>query len=705
MSLLRLAALLWAAAAATVHAQNTYIEGGIYQQLQAFGAVRMLNASGMAGPGGSATSGVVYQIASTDDLASFLAFSPPFVRFTPILPFALFSPTVVDQLRASNKLAGIIVVQKNPPNFPVPPFDSPDDVFPNYQYSLYANASTPPYAWNPKGNSMLYKSLDFPVFVMPQNPNDLTWQQSIGTLLQAAQYNADRQYQTYPLYSIELSEFMYASVDAVTCLRRGWCSPAGSTSVWSTFSKNLSGTDARKSVVVSAQLDSNGFFKDFVNSAATTVSGYVTLLAVAQALSQNQKSIASLPSDIIFTFFSAEAFGFAGSQRFVQDISKPFTCIQSPANANSTTNACRYPGAMCQNPCHITTDFTQINLDKISHIVELSQVSGLGLSAAGLAAPRMYLHVDDDADADTLALVKVMSGKVTVPAAASAVQARTAGDVSVGFGPAFAQDVQGKAGNNRLPPSSAMAFLAKRKIPAIVVGDFQNSFTNPYYNSIFDDGSQITPQHYSIMCGVATQTARSVFQLAGGSATDAAQFNANCSLVAELFTCFNSNATCSLFHSIYTGQTVPYANQYTGFFDNSASFTNVPGFLLFYLLANYTAYARTPNACDSTQANPSCSDPAATCVAGTCVLSATSTHAAYGTGIEMDYETGSYAVVDARKGSWVQSSYNATNIRVRTFLVSSPQYQGMQVGVGVAITLVVTAATYYIQRLVDGKFK
>ncbi|KAJ3257853.1 hypothetical protein HDU77_002497, partial [Chytriomyces hyalinus] len=111
----------------------------------------------------------------------------------------------------------------------------------------------------------MYKAFDFPIFVMPKNPNDLTWQQTVGTLLKTADYNVERKYQTYPLYAIELNQFMFASHDASVCLRRGWCYPAGATSIWSTFSQNLTQNNDRKLVVVTAQADANGFFQDFTN--------------------------------------------------------------------------------------------------------------------------------------------------------------------------------------------------------------------------------------------------------------------------------------------------------------------------------------------------------------------------------------------------------------------------------------------------------
>ncbi|ORY51569.1 hypothetical protein BCR33DRAFT_733836 [Rhizoclosmatium globosum] len=627
-----LAALLLSA---FVLAQNTYIEGGIYQQIQAFGAVRMLNATGVTGPQTNPTVGVVYQILNTNDLNAFLAFSPTFVKFAVVLPYAMFTPSVIDSLRGSNKLAGLIVIENQGPNFPSPPTESPDDAFPNFQFSLYANSSTPPHAWNPSGSSMLYRSFDFPVFVMPVNLNDLSASQSVGTLLQTAKYNLDRGYTRYPLYSVEFNEFMWGAVDASTCLRRGTCSPVGASSVWGTFSYNISRKDTKNVVVVSSQLDGNGFFHDFVTGAATTASGYVTLLAVANALSQNQAAVTALPSDILFTLFSTEAFGFAGSQRFIQDISSPFQCLKS-VDGSTTTSSCNYQGPFCANPCQPTGGFTNLDFNRISAVVELNQWS----SRFGEVVHWKCEWYGEENWRDW-----------------------NASNVNVKFGPAT---TSGKGLG--LPPSSAMSFLAKKKIPAVVLGDFQTSFTNKYYNSIYDDASLFTSDNIAVMCGVATQTARSVFQLADDQV-------------------YNTN--------------------YPGIFTQSA-FTSVPPYMVYNLLANYTAAKRVPGACVSNSNNPNdpnCgNDPTVNCVANQCVYSQTYPHYAYGLGIEMDYSTSKFVVVDAKKPTWVQSGYNSTQQRIRTFLSVSPQYQGMQIGVGLSLTLVATVATYYIQRFVDAKF-
>nr|XP_015201534.1 PREDICTED: nicastrin [Lepisosteus oculatus] len=69
------------------------------------------------------------------------------------------------------------------------------------------------------------------------------------------------------------------------------------------------------------QLDSRSFFWEVAPGGESTVSGFVTLLAVAQALaSVNETSATLLPKNILFAFFQGETFDYIGSSRMVYDM-------------------------------------------------------------------------------------------------------------------------------------------------------------------------------------------------------------------------------------------------------------------------------------------------------------------------------------------------------------------------------------------------
>jgi Zn-dependent M28 family amino/carboxypeptidase len=194
------------------------------------------------------------------------------------------------------------------------------------------------------------------------------------------------------------------------------------------------------------------------------------LIAIAEALGKSTERIAGLRKTIIFTFFGAESWGFAGSSRFVKDISEPFKCLITEKHANCGSNF----GNGCSLPCHQELDFRKINFDRIANIIDFDTVGHL-YSNIG-ASVEYSIHADDP----TL-LGNMLDG---IPASISAPGFNGTSGVEVIFSRAFQE---GK--NNRLPPSSAMEFLKKkRSIPTVVISDYKTEYSNQYNDLILDLG-------------------------------------------------------------------------------------------------------------------------------------------------------------------------------------------------------------------------
>jgi nicastrin len=64
------------------------------------------------------------------------------------------------------------------------------------------------------------------------------------------------------------------------------CLPVGGSSVYSTASQNISSTDGKPIIVVSATMDSRSVFHDLTLGVENDISGLVAMLAVADALSK-----------------------------------------------------------------------------------------------------------------------------------------------------------------------------------------------------------------------------------------------------------------------------------------------------------------------------------------------------------------------------------------------------------------------------------
>lgn len=74
------------------------------------------------------------------------------------------------------------------------------------------------------------------------------------------------------------------------------------------------------------------------------------------------------------------------------------------------------------------------------------------------------------------------------------------------------------ASNPGIPPSSLMSFLrVNASIQGVILNEFDQAYTNPYYGSRFDNGSQINPK--AILGSAALLTA-ALHTLAGGQAAD-----------------------------------------------------------------------------------------------------------------------------------------------------------------------------------------
>jgi len=114
------------------------------------------------------------------------------------------------------------------------------------------------------------------------------------------------------------------------------CNPIGGRSVWNVI-KPLVKDDTTPLIVLSATGDSTAFFRDLAIGRSGYTSGTIALLAIAQAFSKVfcccfsiftfccrystrtffQASNLNFEKNLLFTFFDAEAWSFAGSKRFV----------------------------------------------------------------------------------------------------------------------------------------------------------------------------------------------------------------------------------------------------------------------------------------------------------------------------------------------------------------------------------------------------
>ena len=224
---------------------------------------------------------------------------------------------------------------------------------------------------------------------------------------------------------------------------------------------------------------------------------------------------------ILYTLFAAESWGLAGSQRFVKDISTPFVCTNG---TRATT--CPYANAPCTFPCIRNMYFQNINFDNIESIFEFQSVSGISSNYTD----GYYVHVDDAKQSQSL-----------ITALQPYTNIKTASIDGI---------------DRKLPPSSSMSFLQKRRdIQAAVITDYQKNLGN-YYNSDMDDALDITKATKSI-CGLVNSTANAIYnQASNGNLTN--QITANCTLISSMLECLISNFSCPFMQNYFNGKLFVY---------------------------------------------------------------------------------------------------------------------------------------------------
>uniref|UniRef100_A0A8C8FIT3 Nicastrin n=1 Tax=Oncorhynchus tshawytscha TaxID=74940 RepID=A0A8C8FIT3_ONCTS len=310
------------------------VEQKIYVELNnTVPCVRLLNATHQIGCQSSISgdTGVIHVLESEADLEWPLSKgpNPPYMV---LLESSLFTRSIMMKMKnESNRVAGVAVVVPNtsPPEF------SPHTTCPNENTGVYSDNYGPNLAhcnttvWNPRGNGLSYEEFDFPVFSLKEDNETEFIKQCYLDHNRAVNGSAPQ----YPLCAMQLFSHMHAVTNTPTCMRRNdinfsinpemVCDPLGDYNVWGSirpYNDTVFGHKENESVVIAAaRLDSRAFFWEVSTGAEGSVSGFVTLLAAAQAL--REVTHAAPPTrNILFAFFQGETFDYIGSSRMVYDM-------------------------------------------------------------------------------------------------------------------------------------------------------------------------------------------------------------------------------------------------------------------------------------------------------------------------------------------------------------------------------------------------
>uniref|UniRef100_A0A8C8FG14 Nicastrin n=1 Tax=Oncorhynchus tshawytscha TaxID=74940 RepID=A0A8C8FG14_ONCTS len=539
------------------------VEQKIYVELNnTVPCVRLLNATHQIGCQSSISgdTGVIHVLESEADLEWPLSKgpNPPYMV---LLESSLFTRSIMMKMKnESNRVAGVAVVVPNtsPPEF------SPHTTCPNENTGVYSDNYGPNLAhcnttvWNPRGNGLSYEEFDFPVFSLKEDNETEFIKQCYLDHNRAVNGSAPQ----YPLCAMQLFSHMHAVTNTPTCMRRNdinfsinpemVCDPLGDYNVWGSirpYNDTVFGHKENESVVIAAaRLDSRAFFWEVSTGAEGSVSGFVTLLAAAQAL--REVTHAAPPTrNILFAFFQGETFDYIGSSRMVYDM---------------------------ENGKFV------IDLDNIHSVLEIGQV-------AVHSGTNLFLHSDP---------VSRRNNTVNDENLVNNLQSSTAGLGFLLVEPNVSQP---------LPPSSLQRFLRAQPIPGIVLADHESAFNNRYYESFYDNAanlnltypSDLSPEEQlefvtdtaKSLTDVATVVARALYKQAGGDESLVNTIKADPKIVTQMLYGFLVSSNNSWFQAVMAPELKNILKPSPPEYYVGVAMSSTPTRLVQYLLANLTGAA------------------------------------------------------------------------------------------------------------------
>ncbi|KAF6250532.1 Nicastrin-domain-containing protein [Scenedesmus sp. NREL 46B-D3] len=372
--------------------------------------------------------------------------------------------------------------------------------------SEYAPYDAPSYVWNraAAANSHPFSSSWFPMPVFLLTP------QLAADAQQRAAYNAKQDASRKQYHArMKLAMTAAASANSADCISQGTCKPLGGYSVWAALpplppaaaaaaaaAPGL-GDDARPIILVVTQMDSIDMFHDSVQGADAPLSGLIAMLAALQALHRSATSssggsagFSGYSKRLVFMALAGEPWGYMGSRRLL---------FEAATGSNSTAG---------------------LNMSLVEQVIEVGQVGRLAARPAADAALKLYAHAQQGASfGDTSGMLAALQAAARAEAGAAEIDVLPA-----------------SASNPGIPPSSLMSFLrVKPSIQGLVLAEFDDGFSNPYFGSRFDNGSTVNADG---IASVAAVLAAAVQRLAGG---DAAALKVN---ITELQQVAASYAAC-----------------------------------------------------------------------------------------------------------------------------------------------------------------
>ncbi|KAK7305671.1 hypothetical protein VNO77_43580 [Canavalia gladiata] len=632
------------------------LQNTMYAVIDGYPCVRLLNLSGPIGCSNPGRDKVVAPILRFENVVEL---SEPSAILVSLDEFPTLFTRISDDLSFASKVGGVLVEPKSVLQNKLEGF-SPDQKFPQAQFAPYHNIS---YKWNPTGSGIMWKSYNFPVFLLSESGS-----QTLQEFVTKSEDEKKAYTSNVAEFDLVMQTVKSGTHNSESCLKEATCLPLGGYSVWSSLPPiNVSSLQQSKPIILTvASMDSASFFRDKSLGADSPISGLIALLGAVDALS-HLDDLGDLSKQLVFAVFTGEAWGYLGSRRFSVELDMHSDAVHG------------------------------LNHTLIETVVEIGSV-GKGLSQG---VKNFFAHTEGDSSATNQIMVAFQHAQESLSSE------------NIKIAPA-------SASNPGIPPSSLMTFLEKNPaISGVVLEDFDSVFVNKFYHSHLDDLSNVNS---SAIVAAASLIARTIYLLATEDVQNStlAAINVNVSLVEQLMDCLldcDPGLSCELVKE-YISPTSTCPSHYVGVILDGSSSTPYPGYVndvprfIWNFLADRTSIPRENN---SSGCQQGCNGRDEVCIKtetdgkGVCVLSTTRYVPAYSTRLKFD--SGVWNVLPPNSSDkmgvvdpiWTESDWNSIGMRVYTVQIAA--YDRLVLFGGITLTILAYLAIAITRAFVTKAMK
>ncbi|XP_061340339.1 nicastrin [Gastrolobium bilobum] len=634
------------------------LQNTMYTVVDGYPCVRLLNLSGTIGcsnPGRDKVVAPIVRFENVDEL------SEPSAILVSLDEFPTLFTRISEDLSFASKVGGVLVESRTDLQNKLKGF-SPDKKFPQAEFAPDHNIS---YEWNPIGSGIMWKSYNFPVFLLTESGSKTLQEFVIKNGGKRKAYTSN-----VAEFDLVMQTMKSGTHDSEACLQEATCLPLGGYSVWSSLPPiNISSIKQSKPIILTvASMDSASFFRDKSLGADSPISGLIALLAAVDALSR-LNGLGDLSKQLIFVVLTGEAWGYLGSRRFLAELDMQSDAVHG------------------------------LDHSLIETVIDIGSV-GKGLSQG---VKNFFAHTDGDSSAANQTMVALKRAQESL----------LSENIKI---------ASASTSNPGIPPSSLMTFLKKNPaISGVVLEDFDSVFVNKFYHSHLDDLSNVNS---SAIVAAASLIARTLYILAsetkGVQNSTLAAINVNVSLVEQLMDCLldcDPGLSCELVKK-YISPSSTCPDHYVGVIIDEPSSTPYPGYIndvprfVWNFLADRTSIPRENN---SSGCQQGCNGKDEVCIKaetdgkGVCVLSTTRYVPAYST--RLKFESGVWNVLPPNSSDnmgvvdpvWTESNWNAIGLRVYTVQIGA--YDRLVLFGGIILTILAYLAIVITRALVTKAMK